>query len=508
MLLLLGSIWLGGQIAADPVWAKAFTFTGIQITWMLIGYGFVAAVLPVWLILAPRDYLSTFLKIGTIIALAIGILVTMPDLKMPALTQFIDGTGPVWKGGLFPFLFITIACGAVSGFHALISSGTTPKLLANESHARYIGYGGMLMESFVAIMAMVAASVIEPGVYFAMNSPAAVVGSDVVTVAQTVSSWGFAITPEALSAVAHDIGETTILARAGGAPTLAVGIAQILHSVLPGENTMAFWYHFAILFEALFILTAVDAGTRAGRFMLQDLLGSFVPALKRTESWTANLIATAGCVAMWGYLLYQGVIDPLGGINTLWPLFGISNQMLAGIALMLATVVLIKMKRQRYIWVTMLPAVWLLICTTTAGFIKLFDANPAVGFLSLAKKYSTALDAGQVIAPAKNIDFERVEQDAEHHEQEQDGQARVGVRVDDDVLHLVDVFRRGNHLAGIQCGAVFFRQGQETDRRVGVEQLDETGVGGANQQPDRWQHGDPDVALTLHFDQQIGRAHV
>lgn len=404
VLLLLGSIWLGGQIAADPVWAKVFSFTGIQITWMLIGYGFVAAVLPVWLILAPRDYLSTFLKIGTIVALAIGILVTMPDLKMPALTQFIDGTGPVWKGGLFPFLFITIACGAVSGFHALIASGTTPKLLASEGHARYIGYGGMLMESFVAIMAMVAASVIEPGVYFAMNSPAAIVGSDVVTVAQTVSSWGFAITPEALAAVAHDIGETTILARAGGAPTLAVGIAQILHSVLPGENTMAFWYHFAILFEALFILTAVDAGTRAGRFMLQDLLGSFVPALKRTESWTANLIATAGCVAMWGYLLYQGVIDPLGGINTLWPLFGISNQMLAGIALMLATVVLIKMKRQRYIWVTMLPAVWLLICTTTAGFIKLFDANPAIGFLSLAKKYSDALANGQILAPAKSID--------------------------------------------------------------------------------------------------------
>ncbi|WP_026145385.1 carbon starvation CstA family protein [Pseudomonas asplenii] len=403
VLLLLGSIWLGGQIAADPVWAKAFTFTGVQITWMLIGYGFVAAVLPVWLILAPRDYLSTFLKIGTIIALAIGILITMPMLKMPALTQFVDGTGPVWKGGLFPFLFITIACGAVSGFHALISSGTTPKLLDNETNARYIGYGGMLMESFVAIMAMVAASVIDPGVYFAMNSPAAVVGADAVAVAQTVSSWGFTITPDALQAVARDIGETTILARAGGAPTLAVGIAQILHHVLPGENTMAFWYHFAILFEALFILTAVDAGTRAGRFMLQDLLGSFVPSLKRTESWTANLIATAGCVALWGYLLYQGVIDPLGGINTLWPLFGISNQMLAGIALMLGTVVLIKMKRQRYIWVTLLPALWLLICTTTAGFIKLFDANPAIGFLALAKKYSSALEAGQVLAPAKDI---------------------------------------------------------------------------------------------------------
>ena len=404
VLLLLGSIWLGGQIAASPEWAPVFTFTGTQITWMLIGYGFVAAVLPVWLVLAPRDYLSTFLKIGTIVALAIGILVTMPELKMPALTQFTDGTGPVWKGGLFPFLFITIACGAVSGFHALISSGTTPKLLDNESNARYIGYGGMLMESFVAIMAMVAASVIEPGVYFAMNSPAAIVGGDVVTVAQNITNWGFAITPDALTALAKDIGETTVLARAGGAPTLAVGIAQILHNVLPGENTMAFWYHFAILFEALFILTAVDAGTRAGRFMLQDLLGSFVPALKRTESWGANLLATGLCVAMWGYLLYQGVIDPLGGINTLWPLFGISNQMLAGIALMLATVVLIKMKRQRYIWVTMLPAVWLLICTTVAGFIKLFDANPAVGFLSLANKYSTALEAGQVIAPAKNID--------------------------------------------------------------------------------------------------------
>jgi carbon starvation protein len=403
VILLLASIWAGGQVAADPTWGPAFTFTGVQITWMLIGYGFVAAVLPVWLILAPRDYLSTFLKIGTIIALAIGILVVMPELKMPALTQFTDGTGPVWKGTLFPFLFITIACGAVSGFHALISSGTTPKLLANESHARYIGYGGMLMESFVAIMAMVAASVIEPGVYFAMNSPAAVVGSDAAAVAATVSSWGFAITPDALEAVAKDIGEQTILARAGGAPTLAVGIAQILHSVLPGENTMAFWYHFAILFEALFILTAVDAGTRAGRFMLQDLLGNFVPALKKTESWGANVIATAGCVAMWGWLLYQGVVDPLGGINTLWPLFGISNQMLAGIALMLGSVVLIKMKRQRYVWVTLVPACWLLICTTTAGLIKLLDPNPAVGFLALAKKYSDALDAGQVLAPAKDI---------------------------------------------------------------------------------------------------------
>lgn len=404
LVLLLAAIWFGGVIAADPVWGPRLTFTGEQITWMLIGYGFVASVLPVWLLLAPRDYLSTFLKIGTIIALAIGILFIAPELKMPAVTQFVDGTGPVWKGSLFPFLFITIACGAVSGFHALISSGTTPKLLSHETDARYIGYGAMLMESFVAIMAMVAASVIEPGVYFAMNSPAAIVGADAASVAATISSWGFAVTPEILTQTAQDIGETTILARAGGAPTLAVGIAQILHQVLPGENTMAFWYHFAILFEALFILTAVDAGTRAGRFMLQDLLGNFVPALKRTDSWIANMIGTGGCVALWGYLLYQGVVDPLGGINTLWPLFGISNQMLAGVALMLGTVVLIKMKRQRYAWVTALPAVWLLICTTTASLIKLFDSNPAVGFLAQAHKYRDALAADQILAPAKSVE--------------------------------------------------------------------------------------------------------
>ncbi|WP_286788366.1 MULTISPECIES: carbon starvation CstA family protein [unclassified Pseudomonas] len=404
LVLLLAAIWFGGVIAADPIWGPRLTFTGEQITWMLIGYGFVASVLPVWLLLAPRDYLSTFLKIGTIIALAIGILFIAPELKMPAVTQFVDGTGPVWKGSLFPFLFITIACGAVSGFHALISSGTTPKLLSRETDARYIGYGAMLMESFVAIMAMVAASVIEPGVYFAMNSPAAIVGADAASVAATISSWGFAVTPEILTQTAQDIGETTILARAGGAPTLAVGIAQILHQVLPGENTMAFWYHFAILFEALFILTAVDAGTRAGRFMLQDLLGNFVPALKRTDSWIANMIGTGGCVALWGYLLYQGVVDPLGGINTLWPLFGISNQMLAGVALMLGTVVLIKMKRQRYAWVTALPAVWLLICTTTASLIKLFDSNPAVGFLAQAHKYRDALAADQILAPAKSVE--------------------------------------------------------------------------------------------------------
>ena len=404
LVLLMLSIWAGGWVSQHPAWAAAFTFTGVQITWMLIAYGAIASVLPVWLLLAPRDYLSTFLKIGTIVGLALGIVFVNPDLKMPALTQFVDGTGPVWKGTMFPFLFITIACGAVSGFHALISSGTTPKLLEREHHARYIGYGGMLMESFVAIMAMVAASVIEPGIYFAMNSPAALVGTDVHSVAATVSSWGFTITPEQLSQTAVDVGEHTILARAGGAPTLAVGIAYILHQVLPGEGTMAFWYHFAILFEALFILTAVDAGTRAGRFMLQDLLGNFIPALKKTDSWTANIIGTGGCVALWGWLLYQGVVDPLGGINTLWPLFGISNQMLAAIALMLGTVVIIKMKRQRYAWVTALPALWLIICTTAASLIKLFDPTPAVGFIALAHRYSDAMAAGELIAPAKSVE--------------------------------------------------------------------------------------------------------
>jgi len=404
IVLLLLAIWVGGKVGAHPTWGPAFTFTGTQLTWMLIGYGFVAAVLPVWLLLAPRDYLSTFLKIGTIVALAIGIFIVMPELKMPALTQFTDGTGPVWKGSMFPFLFITIACGAVSGFHALISSGTTPKLLANETHARYIGYGGMLMESFVAIMAMVAAAVIEPGIYFAMNSPAAIIGTDAETVARTVSEWGFTITPEVLTATAAEIGEHSILSRAGGAPTLAVGIAQILHAALPvGDGAMAFWYHFAILFEALFILTAVDAGTRAGRFMLQDLLGNFVPALRRTEAWGPNLIATGGCVALWGYFLYQGVTDPLGGINMLWPLFGIANQMLAGIALMLCTVVLFKMKKDRYAWVSILPTAWLLVCTISAGLIKIFDSNPAVGFLAQANRYRAAIQAGELIAPSKDV---------------------------------------------------------------------------------------------------------
>ena len=395
---------IGGQYVQEhAVLGPMFTFTGTELTWMLIGYGFIASVLPVWLLLAPRDYLSTFLKIGTILGLAIGIIVVAPYLKMPAMTKFIDGSGPVWSGNLFPFLFITIACGAVSGFHALISSGTTPKMIENESHARFIGYGAMLMESFVAIMALVAASTIEPGIYFAMNSPAALIGTTAESAAQAISQWGFYVTPEMLTQTAKDVGEHSIISRAGGAPTLAVGMAQILSGAIGGKAMMAFWYHFAILFEALFILTAVDAGTRAGRFMLQDLLGSFVPSLKQTENVIANLLATGLCVAAWGYFLYQGVVDPLGGINTLWPLFGIANQMLAAIALILGTCVLFKMKRGQYAWVTILPTIWLLLCTLTAGWQKIFDANPRVGFLAHAKKYSAALDEGTLLAPAKSV---------------------------------------------------------------------------------------------------------
>jgi len=401
--LLMLSIVYGGQIAADPTLAPMFTFDGKQLTLMLLAYGVVASVLPVWLLLAPRDYLSTFLKIGTIIGLAIGILVVAPDLKMPAVTQFVDGSGPVWSGSLFPFLFITIACGAVSGFHALISSGTTPKLLENETHAPLIGYGGMLMESFVAVMALVAASIIEPGVYFAMNSPAALIGTTPDSAAAAISQWGFLITPEMLQETARNVGETTIISRTGGAPTLAVGMAQIFASAIGGPGMMAFWYHFAILFEALFILTAVDAGTRVGRFMLQDLMGTFVPVLKSTQSISGNLIASVLCVSAWGYFLYQGVSDPLGGINTLWPLFGISNQMLAAIALTLCTVVLFKMKRQQYAWVTLVPTTWLLICTLTAGMEKIFHSNPKIGFLSNAERFQAALAQDQILAPAKSV---------------------------------------------------------------------------------------------------------
>lgn len=401
--LMMAAIIYGGDIAQHPYWGPFFTLKGTTLTLVLVVYGFIASVLPVWLLLAPRDYLSTFLKIGVIIGLAIGILFAMPEMKMPAVTRFIDGTGPVFSGSLFPFLFITIACGAISGFHALVASGTTPKLIERESHIRFIGYGAMLMESFVAIMAMICASVIDPGVYFAMNSPAALIGTTVETASQAINGWGFVVTPEMLTGIARDVGESTILSRAGGAPTFAVGMAHIITEVFNSRVMMAFWYHFAILFEALFILTAVDAGTRACRFMVQDLVGTVVPSLANNRSWLGNLAGTTVAVAGWGFFVYQGVVDPLGGINTLWPLFGIGNQMLASMALILGTVVLFKMKKQRYAWVTILPTAWLFITSMTAGWQKIFHEKPSIGFLAQANKFSKGVTDGIIIAPAKTV---------------------------------------------------------------------------------------------------------
>ncbi len=400
--LLVASIVLGRSVAESATLAPLFTFKGETLAFMLIGYGFIASVLPVWLLLAPRDYLSTFLKIGTILSLALGIFFVWPDLKMPAISRFVDGTGPVFAGSLFPFLFITIACGAVSGFHALVSSGTTPKMIGDETQIPCIGYGAMLMESFVAIMALVAACVLEPGVYFAMNSAPALIGSTPEAVANVVSGWGFAITPQALSDIAAQVGEKTILSRSGGAPTLAVGMAQILASAIGGSGAMSFWYHFAILFEALFILTTIDAGTRVARFMIQDLVGNFLPAFRRTGALVPSLTATALAVTGWGWFLYQGVVDPLGGINSLWPLFGIANQMLAAIALTLCAVVLFRMKREGYAIVALAPMAWLYICTLTAGLEKIFHSDVRIGFLAHAKLYGAALDKGQLVAPAKN----------------------------------------------------------------------------------------------------------
>jgi carbon starvation protein len=402
--LLMTALVYGRNVSESATLAPLFTFKGEQLALIIIGYGFVASVLPVWLLLAPRDYLSTFLKIGAIVALAIGIVLVMPPMKMPAITQFIDGSGPVFKGNWFPFLFITIACGAVSGFHALISSGTTPKMIENESQVAFIGYGGMLMESFVAAMAMVAASVIEPGIYFAMNSPGAVIGGDAAKAAAVISSWGFLVTPEMLTAAAKDVGEATILSRTGGAPTLAVGMAHIFSQMVGGKAMMGFWYHFAILFEALFILTAVDAGTRACRFMVQDMIGSVYQPFRATKNWANNLVATGISVSMWGYILYAGVVDPFGGINSLWPLFGISNQMLAGVALIMVTVILFKMKRQRYAWVSGIPAAFLLVCTTYAGLLKIVSDIPAIGFFARASQFRSAMAEGKILAPAKTMD--------------------------------------------------------------------------------------------------------
>jgi carbon starvation protein len=401
--LLVAAILHGRVVAETPGLAAIFTVSGPTLALILMGYGFVAAVLPVWMILAPRDYLSTFLKIGTIAALAVAILIIMPNLRMPAVTRFIDGTGPVFSGHVFPFLFITIACGAVSGFHALVASGTTPKMLESETQARFIGYGAMLAESGVAIMAMIAASVIDPGVYFAMNSPAALIGATPEHAAQVISGWGFPVSGETLASTARDVGEATLLSRSGGAPTFAVGMSHLLAGALGGKTMLAYWYHFAILFEALFILTTIDAGTRVARFMLQDLMGTAIPALRDTRSWAGNLVATAATVAGWGTILYQGVTDPLGGINSLWPLFGISNQMLAALALTLATVVLCKMKRGGVAWVTAVPTAWLLACTLSAGWEKLFDPDPAVGFLSHARKFADAAGSGQLLGPATSM---------------------------------------------------------------------------------------------------------
>ena len=402
--LLLGALVYGRTVSETPSFAPYFNLSGTTLALTIIGYGFVASVLPVWLLLAPRDYLSTFLKIGTIVLLAIGILIVRPDLQMPAVTKFIDGSGPVWAGGIFPFLFITIACGAMSGWHSLIASGTTPKMIENERQIAFIGYGSMLMESLVAVMAMIGASVLHPGVYFAMNSSAGLIGSTADHAAQVISNWGFVVTPDILTQMAHDVGETSILSRTGGAPTLAVGMASILSSFLGGKVMMGIWYHFIILFEALFILTTVDAGTRVLRFMIQDLVGNVVPSFRNTKSWANNIIGSGLACVLWGYILYEGVIDPYGGIWTLWPLFGTANQMLAAIALTFCTVVLFKMKRQRYAWVTIIPSAWLVITTVTAGFQKVFSADPAVGFLSHASKFSEALAAGKILAPAKSAE--------------------------------------------------------------------------------------------------------
>ena len=403
VVLLLAALIYGRTVSETPALAHYFTFTGPSLALLIIGYGFVASVLPVWLLLAPRDYLSTFLKVGTVALLAIGVLIAHPQLQMPAITKFIDGSGPVWSGSVFPFLFITIACGAVSGFHALVSSGTTPKMIESEKQIAFIGYGGMLTESFVAIMAMIGASVIHPGVYFAMNSGVGLIGTTAAHAAEVVTSWGFTVTPDMLTQVAHDVGETSILSRTGGAPTLAVGMATIFSSFLGGRALMAIWYHFAILFEALFILTTVDAGTRVCRFMIQDLVGNAIPAFKETRAWGNNVIGSALSCVLWGYLLYAGVIDPYGGIWTMWPLFGATNQMLAAIALTLCTVVLYKMKRERWAWVTIVPTAWLVVCTLTAGLEKVFSPNPKVGFLSHAAKFSQALANQQVLAPAKSL---------------------------------------------------------------------------------------------------------
>jgi len=397
--LLLLSVAGGGWIDAHPTLSKLFDHDGLTLAWVVIAYGFAAAILPVWLLLAPRDYLSTFMKLGTVVLLAIAIVLLQPEIKMPAFTQFVDGTGPIFGGKVFPFVFITIACGAISGFHSLISSGTTPKLISNETHIRMIGYGGMVLESFVAIMAMIAATILDPGVYFAINSAAGVVGADPAVAVATISSWGYPVTVEQMNQLAHEMGEKTLFARTGGAPSLAVGMASIFNSVF-GQSLMGVWYHFAIMFEAVFILTTVDAGTRVGRFMLQDLLGNIWKPLGETSWYPSVVFSSALVVGAWGYFLYIGVIDPNGGVNLLWPLFGIVNQMLAAIALCVATGILIKSGKLKYAWVTGIPLTWLVTITTFASYEKIMSSDVRIGFFAAANDLAEKLAAG-VLSPEK-----------------------------------------------------------------------------------------------------------
>jgi carbon starvation protein len=403
IVLLIVALYAGRWVAQNPQLAPVFTLTGPQLAKWIIAYGIAASILPVWLLLAPRDYLSAFVKIGVVIALAIGILIVLPPLQMPALTRFIDGTGPVFAGKLFPFVFITIACGAVSGFHSLIASGTTPKLLEREPDARFIGYGAMLTESLVAIMALIAACVLTPGIYFAINAPAGIIGTTAESAAQVIRTWGFVLDPAQLHQLAANVQEQTLLSRTGGAPSLAVGMAMLFSNVLGGTTAMALWYHFALMFEALFILTTVDAGTRVGRFMLQDVLGHVWAPLGRTGWYPATVISSVIFVAMWGYFLYQGVTDPLGGINSLWPLFGIANQLLAAVALCVGTTVIMKMGKARYAWITMLPLAWLSVVTMSAGAAKVWSADPKLGFLSHARFLESQVAAGTMPAGAKTV---------------------------------------------------------------------------------------------------------